>query len=112
MCRVKTARQRGKLIMTEATPSQDVLYTVANHIATITLNRPHRRNALNFPAYDRLEASFRKAAADTEVRCVVVTGTDPAFCSGDDVSEIMAGPNALSKRAEEPPAVRHRPTPA
>jgi enoyl-CoA hydratase/carnithine racemase len=98
--------------MTETATSQDVLYAVANHIATITLNRPHRRNALNFPAYDQLEASFRKAAADPEVRCVIVTGTDPAFCSGDDVSEIMAGPNAFSKRAEEPPPVRHRPTPA
>lgn len=98
--------------MTETATSQDVLYAVANHIATITLNRPHRRNALNFPAYDQLEASFRKAAADSEVRCVIVTGTDPAFCSGDDVSEIMAGPNAFSKGAEEPPPARHRPTPA
>jgi len=98
--------------MTEAATSQDVLHAIANHIATITLNRPHRRNALNFPAYDQLEASFRRASADPEVRCVIVTGTDPAFCSGDDVSEIMAGPNAFSKRAEEPPVVRHRPTPA
>src|SRR5260221_9824826 len=77
-----------RIAMTEAAPAQDVLYAVANHIATITLNRPHRRNALNFPAYDQLEASFRKAAGDPEVRCIVVTGTDPAFCSGDDVGEI------------------------
>jgi enoyl-CoA hydratase/carnithine racemase len=98
--------------MTEAASTPDVLYATANHIATITLNRPHRRNALNFPAYDQLEAAFRKAANDPDVRCVVVTGADPAFCSGDDVGEIMAGPNAYAKRAAEPPAVQHRPTPA
>lgn len=90
----------------------DVLYFVENNIATITLNRPHRRNALNYSAYDQLESAFRKATADPEVRCVVVTATDPAFCSGDDVGEIMAGPNAFSKRAEEAPPVRHPPTPA
>lgn len=97
--------------MSEAAPT-DVLYAMADHVATITLNRPHRRNALNFAAYDHLEAAFRAAAADPEVRCVVVTGADPAFCSGDDVSEIMAGPNAISNRAEEDPPLRHRPTPA
>jgi len=86
--------------MTETTTTQDVLYAVAGHVATITLNRPHRRNALNFPAYDQLEAAFRKATSDPDVRCVIVTGADPAFCSGDDVSEIMAGPNAFSKRAD------------
>jgi enoyl-CoA hydratase/carnithine racemase len=68
----------------------------ADHVAVITLNRPHRRNALNYQAYDELEASFRAASADPEIRCVVVTGADPAFCSGDDVAEIMAGPKAVS----------------
>jgi enoyl-CoA hydratase/carnithine racemase len=90
----------------------DVLCRLDNHVAVITLNRPHRRNALNFQAYDQLEAALRAASDDPQVRCVVVTGADPAFCSGDDVGEIMAGPNAFSKRAAEPPAVKHRPTPA
>ena len=61
------------------------------HVATITLDRPHRRNALNYRAYDQLEAAFRAASADPEVRCVVVTGADPAFCSGEDVKEMMTG---------------------
>ncbi|MFC3069452.1 enoyl-CoA hydratase/isomerase family protein [Phenylobacterium soli] len=69
------------------------------HVAVVTLNRPHRRNALNYQAYDELEASLRAASADPEVRCVVVTGADPAFCSGDDVGEIMAGPKAVSASA-------------
>jgi len=97
--------------MTDAA-AEDVLYAVADHVATITLNRPHRRNALSYQAYDQLEAAFRRAAAEPEVRCVVVTGADPAFCSGDDVGEIMAGPKAFASRAAEAPPVRHTPTPA
>ena len=68
-----------------------VLYAIENHVATITLNRPERRNALNRRAYAELEAAFRHATADSEVRCVIVTGADPAFCSGEDVKEMMTG---------------------
>jgi enoyl-CoA hydratase/carnithine racemase len=85
-----------------------VLCTVEGHVATLLLNRPKRRNALNFQAYDELEAAFRAASADPEVRSVVVTGADPAFCSGDDVGEIMAGPKAVSSSR----STEIRPTPA
>jgi enoyl-CoA hydratase/carnithine racemase len=91
---------------------QSVLYDTADHVATITLNRPAQRNALNFDAYDQLEAAFRRAASDAEVRCVIVTGVDPAFCSGDDVREIMAAPNTAPSSHASAPPVRHRPTPA
>jgi enoyl-CoA hydratase/carnithine racemase len=86
-----------------------VACTLAGHVATITLNRPERRNALNYQAYDELEAALRAAAADPQVRCVIVTGADPAFCSGDDVGEIMAGPKPVSKA---PLPVTYQPTPA
>src|SRR5436190_19657315 len=76
---------------------EHTIVTLEDHVATITLNRPHRRNALNFPAYDELEQSLRLSAADPDVRCVIVTGADPAFCSGDDVGEIMAGPKPVSR---------------
>ena len=89
---------------------ETVTYEVEGNIATITLNRPAQRNALNWDAYDRLEKALRRAVTDVEVRCVIVTGADPAFCSGDDVREIMAGPRAVS--ADTTPVVRHRPTPA
>ena len=91
--------------------TDSVTYEVADHIATITLNRPDRRNALNWDAYARLEEAFRRAVSDEAARCVIVTGTDPAFCSGDDVGEIMAGPDAFAKRGGAP-VVRHQPTPA
>jgi enoyl-CoA hydratase/carnithine racemase len=88
-----------------------VTYACADHVATITLNRPERRNALNYAAYDQLEQALRFASADPAARCVVVTGADPAFCSGDDVMEIMAGPKAVSKSPVQA-TVRHRITPA
>lgn len=88
-----------------------VTYAVADNVATVTLNRPERRNALNFPAYAELETALRAASADPEVRCVVVTGADPAFCSGDDVLEIMAAPRPVETRPTQV-VVRHQPTPA
>ncbi|HYD43737.1 MAG TPA: enoyl-CoA hydratase-related protein [Phenylobacterium sp.] len=91
--------------------ADSVTYEVEGHIATITLNRPEQRNALNFDAYDRLEKAFRQAVSDPEARCVIVTGADPAFCSGDDVREIMAGPKGIATPSSAP-VVRHRPTPA
>jgi enoyl-CoA hydratase/carnithine racemase len=87
-----------------------VLYQVENHICRITLNRPERRNALNRLAYAELESAFRAADADPDVRCVVVSGTDPAFCSGDDVQEIMVG--GAADRAAAPIRVKFEPTPA
>ena len=89
---------------------ETVTYEVTDNIATITLTRPAQRNALTWDAYDRLEKALRRAVTDVEARCVIITGADPAFCSGDDVREIMAGPKAVS--ADTTPVVRHKPTPA
>ncbi len=89
-----------------------VLYEVADHVATITLNRPEQRNALNWEAYSQLEAAFRRAVVDPDARCVVVTGADPSFCSGDDVREILAAPKPATPPPPRAPTVRHQPTPA
>lgn len=86
-----------------------VLYEVTDNIARITLNRPERRNALNPRAYAEVEAAFRAATADPDARCVVVTGTDPAFCSGEDVKEMMTGE---ARPAPAAPRIRFAPTPA
>jgi enoyl-CoA hydratase/carnithine racemase len=84
------------------------LYQVKNHICRITLNRPERRNALNPRAYAEIEAAFRHAHQDIDVRCVIVTGADPSFCSGEDVKEMMTGE---ARPADAAPRVA-RPTPA
>jgi len=74
-------------------PSFDTLiFSLDDHVATVTLNRPEVRNALNRQAYDELEAAFRRISGDPDIRCAIVTGTDPAFCSGEDVKAMMTGP--------------------
>lgn len=88
-----------------------VTYRVEDHVAVITLNRPTRRNALNLAAYEQLEGLMRFANQDDEARVVLVTGTDPAFCSGDDVMELMSGPKAHDHMPQAP-VVRYRATPA
>ena len=86
-------------------------YRLDGHVLTVTLNRPQRRNALNWRAYDELESSFRHASDDAQVRCMIVTGADPAFCSGDDVAEIMAAPDGgIAKRNAS--VMHNPPTPA
>lgn len=87
---------------------QHTLYAVRDHVCTITLNRPERRNALNPRAYAEIEAAFRAASDDNAVRVVIVTGTDPAFCSGEDVKEMMTGE---TRPADAPPR-KAQPTPA
>jgi enoyl-CoA hydratase/carnithine racemase len=90
---------------------QCVLYVVRDHVATITLNRPDRRNALNPRAYAEIEAAFRAAAVDDAVRVAIVTGADPAFCSGEDVKEMMTGEVRPATPAQQA-ATGRPPTPA
>ena len=65
----------------------EITYEEADHVGVITLNRPDARNALTFTTYAELEDAVRSTSA----RCLVITGADPAFCSGDDVKQIMQG---------------------
>ncbi len=82
-----------------------------SHVATITLNRPEVMNALNREMYAELEQAFRDAHRDPEVRCVVLTGAGRAFCSGDDVKQIMLG-EQRDETVTRLRDVRPRPTPA
>lgn len=66
---------------------EDIVVERSGEVEVITLNRPDLRNALRFKTYAELEAAVR----GTTARCLVVTGADPAFCSGDDVREVMGG---------------------
>ena len=60
---------------------------LADHVATITLDRPQRRNALNLEALEDLHAAVVRACAD-EGRAVVLTGVDGHFCAGADLTEL------------------------
>lgn len=58
-------------------------------VATLTLNRPERLNALTFDIYDELRRTFQALSVEPGVRAVVITGTGKAFCSGGDVHDII-----------------------
>src|SRR3954470_24271457 len=82
----------------------DITVTRDGNVEIITINRPEVRNALRFETYDQLEQAVRT----TKARCLVITGADPAFCSGDDVREVMGG----GERTDRPVVVTPRLTPA
>ena len=63
-----------------------------DHIAVLTLNRPHARNALSVALMSALEETFADLARDPEIRLVVIGGAGPAFCAGHDLREIRANP--------------------
>jgi enoyl-CoA hydratase/carnithine racemase len=66
----------------------EVLYAKADHIATITLNRPERMNTISGPMLRQLTERLLEADADKDVRVVILTGTGRAFCAGLDLTEI------------------------
>jgi enoyl-CoA hydratase/carnithine racemase len=65
------------------------LYQVSEGVATITLNRPARLNAITFEVYRELTDAFAALRAEKKVRAVVITGAGRAFCSGGDVRDII-----------------------
>jgi len=64
-----------------------VLYGLVDGVATITLNRPESRNALNRAMCEDIVAATSAAAADGDVRLVLIRGTGPVFCAGADLKE-------------------------
>ena len=83
--------------MAQDVNESELTYEDVDHVGVITINRPEARNALTWSTYAALEQAVR----DSTARCLVVTGADPAFCSGDDVKQIMGG-------GEKPPDLGSR----
>ena len=69
--------------------SDEILLEAADGIATITLNRPERRNAFTLPMIDAWAAALDACRRRAEVRVVVVTGAGTAFCGGGDIKDLM-----------------------
>ena len=65
------------------------LWTFADGVGTVTLNRPERKNPLTFHSYAELRDLFVELCHTPEVKCVVITGAGGNFCSGGDVHEII-----------------------
>ena len=66
------------------------LWAFADGVATITLNRPERKNPLTFDSYAELRDTFHALSSTEEVKAVVIAGAGGNFCSGGDVHEIIA----------------------
>ena len=65
------------------------IWDCSDGVATITLNRPERKNPLTFESYAELRDTFRELVATADVEAVVLTGAGGNFCSGGDVHEII-----------------------
>lgn len=69
--------------------TDDILFTVDGHVATITLNRPHKLNAVTPEMSDAIVETVEAVNASDTIRCVVVTGAgERAFCAGSDIKEL------------------------
>jgi enoyl-CoA hydratase/carnithine racemase len=81
--------------------TKSFLYEVdaSTSVATLTLNRPERLNALTFEVYRELAATFRALDTEPGVRAIVLTGRGRAFCTGGDVEDIIGA--LLGKPIEE-----------
>jgi enoyl-CoA hydratase/carnithine racemase len=64
-------------------------FEVSSGVATLTLNRPERKNPLTFESYAELRDLFRALAYADDVKAVVLTGAGDNFCSGGDVHDII-----------------------
>jgi enoyl-CoA hydratase/carnithine racemase len=74
----------------------ELLYEIDGHVATLTLNRPEKKNAFTEDMLSRCVTHIREAQEDDNIRVIILTGAGDAFCSGGDVgrraSEIANGP--------------------
>ena len=69
--------------------AQHVRLVVDRKVATLTLNRPDKKNPLTFESYAEIGNIFSAAAKDKSVKAFVITGEGGNFCSGGDVFEII-----------------------
>lgn len=99
----------------EEAASNEVLYEVADHVATITINRPDQQNTISGPMLDALTGRLLQANDDPEVRAMVITGSGRFFCAGLDLrgggissglSSQNSSPSNLDLR-NTPPTVLH-----
>ena len=93
----------------------DLLYETDGHIATITLNRPERMNAISGPMLRSFSRALVDADRDADVRVIIITGAGRGFCAGLDLKDFSAGTGigngtgpAKFDLREAPPVVLHQ----
>ena len=80
--------------------ADEILVSVTDGIATVTMNRPAQRNAMNRALLDGLRKSFDDLDERKDVRAIVVRGAGPAFCAGMDLKEMEARGGAADPEAD------------
>lgn len=81
---------RSQVRLKSTTRGDLVLSSTRNNVTTITLNDPAKYNAWSKSLTDQMIDHFARAAADSETKVVIYTGTDPYFCSGGNLSELFS----------------------
>jgi enoyl-CoA hydratase/carnithine racemase len=82
-----------------ATLAESIDYSVEGQVATITLNRPQRKNAFTLAMLETWANALDAAEHDPDVRVVILTGAGDAFCSGVDLSVLSSvAPDPLARR--------------
>lgn len=81
---------------------EEIALERSGFVEVLTIDRPEARNALTHQTY----AEIARAVRETDARCLIITGRDPAFCSGDDVKKVMkGGDGSVGKRIATSPAL-------
>jgi 2-(1,2-epoxy-1,2-dihydrophenyl)acetyl-CoA isomerase len=87
--------------MTDTQTFETIEYEVADGVATIALNRPDKRNAINMQLHKDLAAALKLVTRDRSVRALLITGRGKGFCAGQDLSEFMMAKADESFRVDE-----------
>ncbi len=74
--------------------SEFIQYDVTDGVATVTINRPEKKNAMSFAMLGQFIETVKKAGLDPAARVVIVTGVPGAFCAGTDLSDLASIPGA------------------
>jgi len=86
----------------ESTPAMETIeYSVADGVATITLDRPEKRNAINQQMHADLAVALKLVQRDSSVRALVLAGNGKGFCAGQDLSEFMMAKADPTFRVDE-----------
>ena len=84
------------------TGTEELLGALDGHVATLTLNRPEKRNALSDDLTPALRQMLLDLDTDPRVRCLVITGAGEAFCAGGDVSGMGSGRSGSAPAPDAP----------
>ncbi|HIB45296.1 MAG TPA: enoyl-CoA hydratase family protein [Candidatus Lambdaproteobacteria bacterium] len=88
----------GKTKTSSKNLPEHFLWSLDHGVATLTLNRPERKNPLTFESYTEMRDLFRDLVYSEDVKAVVITGAGGNFCSGGDVHEIIGPLTKMSMK--------------